>query len=174
MIIPSILTFVYLGPSIIYLDSLADLDLFLLVVWMASLGAAVPAPSGILEFDWGNTLGITSFSVSMTVNALATGLIVFKIFTVFRGARNITTSVEKSLGVAGGSKLRSIIFIIVESGMALFVMQLARVAITASIISTPPKYAALGFIADIHVMINVFIISHYHFIFTDSMDLTRA
>ena len=67
----------------------------------------------------------------MAVNALVTGLIVFKILKVFLEVR--ATSVEQTLGSllnsTGGPKLRHITFIIIESGMALFAIQLARVVI---------------------------------------------
>ena len=76
-------------------------------------------------------LTLTGFIVSMVVNALVTGLIVFKILKVFLEVK--ATSVERTLGSlssTGGPKLRHIIFIIIESGMALFSIQLARVVIT--------------------------------------------
>ena len=62
--------------------------------------------------------------MSMAVNALVTGLIVFKILKVFLQVR--PNSVERGLGSTGGSKLRHIIFVIIESGMALFAIQLLR------------------------------------------------
>ena len=67
----------------------------------------------------------------MVVNALATGLIVFKILEVFLEIK--ATSVEGMLGSSGSLKLRRIIFIIIESGMALFAIQLVRVVITTSV-----------------------------------------
>jgi hypothetical protein len=93
----------------------------------------------------------------MTVNALVTGLIVFRIFKVFRNSRGLTTSDEKSLGVTGGGKLRSIIFVIIESGMTLFAIQLARLAI--SIRTDDAAINALVLIANIHGMFNVIISS---------------
>ena len=62
----------------------------------------------------------------MAVNTLVTGLIVFKILKVFLEVK--PTSVERSLGSlgSGGTKLRHIIFIIIESGMVLFTIQLVR------------------------------------------------
>jgi hypothetical protein len=67
---------------------------------------------------------LTSLIASMTVNALVIGLIVFRIFKVYREVKGVTSLDEKSLGVAGGRKLRSIMFVIIESGMTLFVIQL--------------------------------------------------
>ena len=70
---------------------------------------------------------ITSFSLSMAVNTLVTGLIVFKIFKVFLQVKAVTTSVERTLGTtAGGTKLGHVLFVIIESGMALLAVQLAR------------------------------------------------
>jgi hypothetical protein len=62
----------------------------------------------------------------MAVNTLVTGLIVFRIFKVFWEVKAATTSVERTLGTTGGTKLRHVIFIIIESGMALFAVQLLR------------------------------------------------
>ena len=69
-------------------------------------------------------MGITGLALSMAVNALVTGLIVFKIVKVFLEVN--PTLVELTLDSTGGSKLRHIIFIIIESGMALFAIQLIR------------------------------------------------
>jgi hypothetical protein len=60
----------------------------------------------------------------MVVNTLVTGLIVFKILKVSLEVKAVTTSVERSLDTTGGTKLRHVIFIIIESGMALFAVQL--------------------------------------------------
>jgi hypothetical protein len=107
--------------------------------------------------NWSNILTLTSLTASMTVNALVTGLIVFRIFKVFRNSRGLTTSAEKSLGVTGGGKLRSIIFVIIESGMTLFTIQLARLAI--SMRADDAAINALVLIANIHGMFNVIILS---------------
>ena len=165
VIIPLLLAFAFLGPSI-YLDSLVDLNLSLLVMWIASVGSGFIAQGGIYTSAWGNTLILTSLSASMTVNALVTGLIVFRIFRVFRVAKNNTTLDEKYLGVTGGSKLRSIMFIIIESGMALFAIQFARLVVTATGISTNTKGDILNLMIRTHEMLNVIInISHWYLIF---------
>jgi len=70
------------------------------------------------------------------VNALVTGLIVFRIFKVFQEVKTGTTD-DQLLGVIGGTTLQRIIFILIESGMTLFSIQLARLVV--SLIST---YAA--------------------------------
>jgi TRAP-type mannitol/chloroaromatic compound transport system permease small subunit len=80
----------------------------------------------------------------MAVNALMTGLIVFKILKVFLEFK--PTSVERTLGSlssTGGSKLRHIIFIIIESGMALFAIQLVRVVLT-SLVAQTESLSSLG------------------------------
>ena len=74
-----------------------------------------------MTLDWGILLILTSFILSIAVNALVTGLIVFKIVKVSLEAKAFTTSGP------GGSQLRHVIFIIIESGMALLAVQLARV-----------------------------------------------
>ena len=149
---------------------------------------------------WGNTLVLTSLIASMTVNALVTGLIVFRIFKVFRGVKDITTSDEKSLGVTRGRKLRSVIFVITESGMALLVIQVARVVlviidlvdilwITKHIVSIQSIQwlqsqlgkidtwwlAVYDLIVPIHEMLNVISSSLMAILcFTDNMDLARV
>ena len=93
---------------------------------------------------WGNALTLASLIASMTVNALATGLIVFRILKVFREIKDITISDEKSLGITRGSKLRSIIFVIIESGMALLVIQVAQVVLVIFCISSTYEYWNTG------------------------------
>jgi hypothetical protein len=108
---------------------------------------------------WSNILALASLAVSMTVNALVTGSIVFRIFKVFREVKDVTTSNEKSLGITGGRKLRSIIFIIIESGMALFAIQLVRLVISATVMRSDtedaPDNYAFQLIVGIHEMLNV-------------------
>src|SRR5882757_2535746 len=101
-------------------------------MWIAGAGSLFIGQGEIDVTEWGNILALTSLTASMTVNALVTGLIVFRIFKVFREVRSVTTSDETSLGVTGGRKLRSVIFIIIESGMALFAIQLARLVILSN------------------------------------------
>ena len=105
----------------------------------------------------------------MVVNALVTGLIVFKIFKVFLEVK--ATSVERtSLGSVistGGPKLQRIIFIIIESGMALFAIQLVRVVIASlnelQVGLTPISFTiASDFVNPIHQTLNV-IIRSVHF-----------
>ena len=160
VIVPSFLAFAYLGP-LIYLHSLpTDFNLWFLATWIAS-GAA---PLSILDdqssgLDWIDILTLTGLILSMTVNALVTGLIVFRIFKVFQKVKTSTADAQ-ILGVTGGSTLRRVIFIIIESGMALFSIQLARLVVTIVGIMTPdPVYALAAFslIVTIHEMLNVII-----------------
>jgi len=99
-----------------------------LVTWLAAAGATSFVQGQLLDTSWGGPpMVITSLTLSMTVNTLVTGLIVFKIFKVFLQVKAATASVERTLGTtAGGSNLRHVIFIIIESGMALLAVQLAR------------------------------------------------
>ena len=89
----------------------------------------------------------------MTVNALVTGLIVFRIFKVLQEVKTSTAD-DQILGVTGGSRLRRVIFIIIESGMALFSIQLARLLVSI-IGNTDAAYDAFYLIASIHEMLNV-------------------
>ena len=138
-----------------------------------ALGATTFVEDHIFLATWGVTLSTISFALSIAVNALVTGLIVFKILKVFLRVRATSTSVERSLGSTGGSKLRYIIFVIIESGMALFAIQLIRLVLYA-VTSVDQKY--VNFVICINQMFNVIIISVHFclFCFTDNIYLARA
>jgi hypothetical protein len=126
-------------------------------MWITAICSQFIAQGQIDISAWGSILVLTSFTASMTVNALVTGLIVFKIFKVFREVKSITTSNEKSLGITGGRKFRSVIFIIIESGMAFFAIQLARLVIAATGQRTDAEQDIYSLIIGIHEMLNVVI-----------------
>jgi hypothetical protein len=122
-----------------------------------------------------NMLTIASLVLSMTVNALVMSLIVYRIFKVFREVKGITTSDEKTLGVAGGRKLWYIMFIIIESGMALFSIQLARIIVSPSLQTLTADFHAFDLIVGIHEMLNVnYNLIHWFTFFTDNTELTRV
>ena len=132
MIIPSILSLAYLGqPIAIFFDSLADLDLSPVAMWMASVSTCHMKSNGIYITRRGNTLSATCYAASMVVNVLVTSLIVFKIFKVLREVKCNNTSDEKSSSITGGRKYRSIIFVIIESGMILLAIQVTRLVVVA-------------------------------------------
>ena len=98
----------------------------------------------------------------MVVNALVTGLIVFKIHKVFSQVKRVkpeATSIERtldSLSSTGGTKLRQIIFIIIESGMALFAIQLVRFVLYSLATFQTVAQVPLGFVflMDLVIVIN--------------------
>ena len=115
---------------------------------------------------------LASYALSMAVNALVTGLIVFRIVQVFWQINAARTSTERTLGAAGGSTLRHIIFVVIESGLALFAIQLLRLVITymPSVPGRPElPQIALNFIIGIHEMFNVITrsVHFFFFCFTD-------
>ena len=120
---------------------------------------------------------LTSLATSMAVNALVTGLIVFKILKVFFEVK--ATSRLGSTG-PGGSKFRHIVFIIIESGVALFAIQLLRVLLSSLVevaVQTPTNILiALQFVIPIHEMLNVIIrpVQFHFFCFIDNIYLNRA
>ena len=140
---------------------------------MVSVGAITFVEDQIILATWGVTVSTTSFVISIAVNALVTGLIVFKILKVFLQVRATSTSVERSLGSTGGTKFRHILFVIIESGMALFAIQLVRLVLYV-VPSVDQKY--LNFVISINQMFNVIIrsIYFYFFRFTDNIYLARA
>ena len=94
----------------------------------------------------------------MAVNALMTGMIVFRILK----ATGVTpTSIERTLGSTEGNKFRHIMFIIIESGMALFAIQLVRIVlefVSVPVEELPFLEVAGNFVIAINQMLNVIII----------------
>ena len=152
MIVPSFLAFAFLRP-LIFLHSLTDSNLWLLALWIASgIGPLFVLQDMFYTTGWSNALEVAGIALSMTVNALVTGLIVFRVFKVFQQVKTSTVDSEM-LGVTGGSTLQRVIFIIIESGMALFSIQLARLVVAT--MTTDAAGDAYTLIASIHEMLNV-------------------
>ncbi|KAF8811928.1 hypothetical protein BYT27DRAFT_7240149 [Phlegmacium glaucopus] len=99
------------------------LALAFLATWLAVNGFSYIGPDeGLYVTYSGYALTLTSFAISLVVNGVVTGLIVLKILKVYREVRS--TPEDQTLGIGGTKgKLRSIIFIIIESGMAMFTFQ---------------------------------------------------
>ena len=110
-------------------------------------------------------MGMTALAASMAVNALVTGLIVFKILKVFLKVNPIL--VELTLDSTGGSKLRYIIFVIIESGMTLFAIQLIRIVFY--ILPMEWTLDAGDYAMVVNQMLNVIIrsVHFYFFCFTE-------
>jgi hypothetical protein len=126
--------------------------------------------NGQSDYDvWGEPLILTGLATSMAVNALMTGLIVFKILKVFLEFK--PTSIERTLGsslssTGGGSKLGHILFIIIESNMALFAIQLIRVVFTSLEVLEPAStgpWVGMELVIGIHQVLNVIIRLRYFF-----------
>ena len=119
------------------------------------------SPSNIWEY----VVIPTSLVLSLAVNTLVTGLIVFKILKVFWKIKAVTssTSVEPTLGgfsTARRAKYRHIIFVIIESGMALLAIQLIRILFCYFLPHSPPNL--INILIVINQMLNV-IISFVYF-----------
>ena len=66
---------------------------------------------------------------------------------------------EQTLGATGRSTFRPIIFVLIESGMILFSIQLARFVLANLVFLTPgAALKAYGLVASVHEMLNVSII----------------
>ena len=105
-------------------------------------------------------MGITGLAASMAVNALMTGMIVFRILEA-TGVKPTLVERTQALGSTEGNKFRHIMFIIIESGMALFAIQLVRIVL--SFISVPVEQdpfleVAYDIVIFINQMLNVIII----------------
>ena len=136
-----------------------------------SAGAIGVEQDSVVTAPWGDAFTLTGLATSMAVNALTTGMIVFRILQVFFKP----TFVERTLGSLGsteGSKIRHIIFIIIESGMTLqlFAIQLIRVVLSSMVAQAvntaytgPLPVAGMELVIGIHQIFNVIIISvHFY------------
>jgi hypothetical protein len=132
VIIPSFLAFAFLGIA------------------LSSNGSVVALPNGIFAQDWTIPVTASSIVLTMTVNALVTGLIVFKIFKVFTKVK--PTLAEKTLGATRRSTLLPVIFILIESGMVLLAIQIVRVVLT--IVPNEPADVGFHLTIGIHEMLN--------------------
>ena len=156
VIVPSFLAFTFLGP-LIYLHSPTDFNLWILVIWIAGGTASITIAQGsVSALIWAIILTVTGLALSMIVNALVTGLIVFRIFKVFQEVKACTAD-DQILGVTGGSTLRRVIFILIESGAALFSIQLARLVVTIWCDHMGASHNGFYLIGGIHEMLNVII-----------------
>ncbi|KAF8811385.1 hypothetical protein BYT27DRAFT_7240480 [Phlegmacium glaucopus] len=133
MILPSILAFVFL------------------VIWLASAGPEHILSGRLVGPHWAYWMILAGVAVSMTVNALVTCLIVFKIFKVYHEVKS--TSDDQSLGATNGSKIRTVIFIVIESGMALLSIQLARLMVMM-FVGTDAGVKIFFIIVPIHQVLN--------------------
>ena len=77
----------------------------------------------------------------------------------------------------GGTKFRHIMFVVIESGMALFVIQFVRLvlSITPEPIGRVPLIIAAGdFVIALNQMLNVITIRSVYFRFADNIYLSRV
>ena len=84
VIIPSFLAIAFLGQSI-NLHAMGGLNLLPLATWLATDGAPILVHGQYFYATWMFQMTLTSFGLSMTVHALVTCLIVFRILKVFLG-----------------------------------------------------------------------------------------
>ncbi|KAF8808231.1 hypothetical protein BYT27DRAFT_7189166 [Phlegmacium glaucopus] len=134
VVIPSIFAFVFLA------------------MWLTGVNSPYILSNQVVEPSWGIWLAVASLAMSMIVNALVTGLIIFKIFNMYREVKS--TSVDQTLGLTGGSKIRTVIFILIESGMVLFSFQLARLVVTVFQTMDATIKASYIMVNYIHQMLN--------------------
>ena len=84
----------------------------------------------------------------MTVNALVMGLILYRIVRVYRAD-------NQTLGISDGSTLRPVILVVIESGMALFSIQLVRLVVMSVPTDALSHDEGMNIIISIHQMLNV-------------------
>jgi len=106
------------------------LALAFLATWLATSYTLLSPQRPLVDitYYWRYPVGLTSLVISLTVNAVVTGLIVLRILKVYWEIR--ATFKVQTLGVSRAeAKVRSIIFIMIESGMAIFTIQLIGVVL---------------------------------------------
>ena len=133
---------------------LAEFRLRSLATWMAANGSTHILQHELADTRWGHILSITSLSISLIINAVVTGLIVLRILKVCWIREDQTFG----LGI-GGTKLRSIIFLIMESGVMMFLIQLIRVITT--IFDLHGVYFIVGIDQMLNVIINLAVTSFH-------------
>ncbi|KAF8797765.1 hypothetical protein BYT27DRAFT_7246945 [Phlegmacium glaucopus] len=101
VILPSVLAFVFL------------------VIWLAGNGSQIILSGQLVQPHWAQGMILAAVAVSMTVNALVTCLIVSKILKMYHEVKSALGSDDQGLGATGGSKIRTAIFIVIESGMGI-------------------------------------------------------
>ena len=100
---------------------------------------------------------MTGLGISLIVNAAVTGLIVFRILKVYNEVKPIFEHRTLGNGGPAGARLRSIMLIIIESGMAMFTIQLTRVVLT--IFQNETFYISAGINKIFNVIIQSLVIS---------------
>ncbi|KAF8816975.1 hypothetical protein BYT27DRAFT_7205407 [Phlegmacium glaucopus] len=98
------------------------LALTFLATWLAMYGSFYIVPDGSVGVTHlGYAVSLTSLAISLVVNGVVTGLIVLRILKVYWEAR--PTFEDQTLGIGTKGKIQSIIFIMIESGIAMFAIQ---------------------------------------------------
>jgi len=87
--------------------------------------------------------------MSLAVNAVVTGLILFRIFKVYWEVEPVLY--EKFSNVTGGCKFRSIALALIESAMALFALQLTL--FVCAILATEPSGVVAYLTIGVHQML---------------------
>ena len=159
VVVPSILAIGFLGQSTGYLHLLpADFGKLYLACWgMYTSGLPLIAHTHILSYG-GFVAGL---AISTTVNAVMTSLIVFKILKVFWQVK--TTSNDQTSSVTGGGTVWRILFVIIESGIALLFIQVFRTV--ATVVTTDAANHAYPITVVMHDAFNVIMRSVHYFCF---------
>jgi hypothetical protein len=149
------------------------LNLLPLATWLTTAGATIFVDGQISQLSWANVIVQISFATTIAVNTLVTALIAFRILKVFLEVK--PTSIERTLGTTEDTKIRHVLFVIIESGMALLAIQVLRFVL----FNLPDSDAAskvYNLVIGVNVMLCV-IIRSVHFVFfnfTDHISLARA
>jgi len=141
------------GYSIYLVIVPAFLAFAFLALWTASGTTLFIVQHQLYITHWADAVGLAGLALSMIVNAVVTGLIVFRIIKVFQEVKAPCTVDGQTLGATGGVTLRRVIFVLIESGMALFSIQLARLLVTILDMHLVAAYPASFLISSTHKML---------------------
>ena len=125
MVVPILLTLAFLGASLHNLNwnFQANVPLVISVTTLAKIPSFIadPSPAAIeLYFS----LVLSFFSLSLAENALVTGLLIFKILTVYRDIRELERRIGYTNGL--GREVVRIMTILLESGVITIMAQLVQ------------------------------------------------
>ena len=127
MVIPCLLSLAFLGA---YLRKLTDLrtNFCFIVAALTTLGLNIKLVADNVPLpDWYFSAVTAFFFLSLGVNTVATGLIVYRIITVYNDIRGFNIgSVQGSAHGNGQNHLSPLVSILIESGLITFVGQLTQ------------------------------------------------
>ena len=133
MILPILLTLAFFGMPLIYAQLTIEIFILKLIVPSIVISITVLADPNLYKSESQAAylaLVLSFLSLSLVENALVTGLIIFKILTVYREIQGLENRVGYANGLQVGrrtSDMLPIVPMLIESGMITFVAQFVQI-----------------------------------------------